>query len=68
MVDDARAVRARRRASWHGELLTEQTPAQLSTAAERVGSMWQLALDAFGLDNVESDTPRSEWPGRLVRG
>jgi hypothetical protein len=67
MVDDSRAARARRRASWQGALLTEQTAAQLPTPEGRLDSMWQLALDAFGTVHATERVDRSEWPGRLIR-
>lgn len=67
MVDDSRAARARRRASWQGALLTEQTPAQLPTPEARLASMWELALDAFGTAHGTERTDRARWPGQLVR-
>jgi len=67
MVDDSRAARARRRASWQGALLNEQTPAQLSTPEARLASMWPLAMDAFGTAQATKRMDRAEWPGRLVR-
>ena len=67
MIDDSRAARARRRASWQGELVTQQTPAQLPTPQARLASMWGLALDAFGAEHAEDLVDRADWPGRLVR-
>ena len=67
MSKDSRAERARRRASWQGELLSGQTPAQLDTPSKRLLSMWELALDAFGREHAQNSVERSAWPGRLVR-
>ena len=68
MATDTREERARRRrATWTGELRTNQAPAQLEGAAERLMSMWTLSRDAFGYGGESPNYERSSMPGRLVR-
>ena len=66
-MDKERARRAQRRRTWVGELRTQQSPAQLSSAEDRLLSMWVLAEDAAAhLGRVDRYT-RDMIPGRLIR-
>ena len=68
MSSESREERARRRRiTWTGELRTDQTPAQLKGAAERLLSMWTLAQDVFGYGPEAPSYDRANMPGRLVR-
>ena len=43
--------------------------ASTTTASERLGMMWRLALDAWTSSGKPiPDYPRSEAPGRVIRG
>ena len=72
--DRARAARAARRGTWpiRRYALGEEPDDDLNgqtTAAQRVGMMWQLAKDAWASTGrpLPSYT-RAEMPGRIIRG
>ena len=67
MSSESREARARRRASWRGELRENQTPAQLDSPVERFLSMWGLAQDAQAYSDTEATYDRASIPGRLIR-
>jgi hypothetical protein len=63
-----RELRALRRQSWPGGLMTEHRAAQLDTPEERLATMWPLALDAWSLSGAPlPDYERATIPGRLIR-
>lgn len=70
---DERARRARARAGWPGFVTTldEQTDAVIvrhGTAAERVGMVWQITLDAWASSGRPlPDYTRENMPGRVIR-
>jgi hypothetical protein len=73
MSDDARRARALARAHWPGVLTTleEQDDAVIvthGTAAERVGMVWQITLDAWASSGRPlPEYTRATMPGRLIR-
>ncbi len=67
MMSD-RERRTRLRKNWPGGLQKTHTPAQLSTVAERLDSMWLLALDAWAVRGLALPSySRDSMPGTLVR-
>jgi hypothetical protein len=72
--DSGRAARAARRSGWAGKLSSLDDAesvddlSRVTTATERLGMMWQLALDAWASSGraIPSYT-REECPGRIVR-
>ena len=67
-MSEDRQQRAEGRRDWPGGLVRRQQPAQLDSPAERLASMWQLALDAWALRGEElPDYERADMPGELIR-
>lgn len=67
-MPSTREERAAARQNWPGTIGTVHRPAQLPTAAERLASMWQLALDAWSHTGQPlPDYTRANIPGKLIR-
>ncbi len=65
---NAREERARKRRNWPGGLTRTHEPAQRTTAAARLATMWQLALDAWAYRGEPlPEYDRAAMPGRLIR-
>ncbi|MBX3252161.1 MAG: hypothetical protein KF901_33615 [Myxococcales bacterium] len=71
--DDVVAQRAAARASWAGRVCTLEEEGEIdlshsTTASERLGMMWRLALDAWASAGEPiPDYTRAETPGRMIR-
>ncbi|MFK7988520.1 MAG: hypothetical protein AB8I08_21050 [Sandaracinaceae bacterium] len=72
MDEQERARRAARRASWTGAVRSlheegDDDVLATSTAAERLGMMWRLTLDAWtSMGRPIPDYARADAPGRVI--
>ena len=71
--DEARAARARARATWAGRVARDGTHAPAlappaSTPGERLAMVWRLTLDAWAFSGrAIPDYERKDAPGRVLR-
>lgn len=73
MSDAARDARAKARASWpvtrHSLNEPPSDVVRTASPSERVAMVWALTVDAWTLSGRPiPDYPRSEAPGRILRG